>query len=102
MAASLEWRAELGVEETCARAAALAGTLRGLLAEVDTVEVVTPASPSTIVAFRVPGREPADVVARCEEHGVLIRQIPSHGLVRASVGFWNDERDLERLADAVR
>ena len=33
---------------------------------------------------------------------MLIRQIPTHGLVRASVGFWNDERDLERLVDAVR
>jgi L-cysteine/cystine lyase len=102
IAAAIEWRAALGFEETYARPAALAGMLRGLLDDVPSVEVVTPAAPSTIVAFRVPGREPADVVARAEEHGVLIRQIPSHGLVRASVGFWNDERDLERLVDAVR
>jgi L-cysteine/cystine lyase len=102
IAAAIEWRAALGFEPTYARAAALAGTLRGLLEDVESVEAVTPAAPSTIVAFRVPGREPADVVARAEEHGVLIRQIPSHGLVRASVGFWNDERDLERLVDAVR
>ena len=76
--------------------------MREQLAELDTVVLETPSAPSTIVAFRTPGREPADVVAHCEEEGVLLRQIPTHGLVRASVGFWNDERDLEKLVDAVR
>jgi L-cysteine/cystine lyase len=102
VAAALEWRSELGLAATCERAAELAATLREQLAAIDTVVLETPAAPSTIVAFRTPGREPADVVAHCEEQGVLLRQIPTHGLVRASVGFWNDERDLGKLVAAVR
>jgi L-cysteine/cystine lyase len=100
--AALDWRRDLGFDATCERAAGLAATLREQLAAVDSVVLETPAEPSSIVAFHTPGREPADVVAHCEEQGVLLRQIPSHGLVRASVGFWNDERDLERLVAAVR
>ncbi len=100
--AAIEWRNELGFDATCERAAGLAATVREQLAEVASVELDTPSAPSTLVSFRTPGREPAEVVARCEDHGVLLRQIPSHGLVRASVGFWNDERDLERLIAAVR
>ena len=100
--AALDWRRDLGFDATCERAAGLAATLRDQLGGVGSVVLETPAEPSSIVAFRTPGREPADVVARCEELGVLLRQIPTHGLVRASVGFWNDERDLEQLVDAVR
>ena len=102
VSAALEWRSELGYDATCERAAGLAATLREQLAELDSVVLETPSAPSTIVAFRTPGREPADVVAHCEQEGVLLRQIPTHGLVRASVGFWNDERDLAKLVAAVR
>jgi L-cysteine/cystine lyase len=32
---------------------------------------------------------------------VLIRDLPRRDLLRASVGAWNDETDLERLLSAV-
>ena len=101
VAAAIGWRSELGFDATCERAAGLAATLREQLAGIGSIVLETPSAPSTLVSFQTPGREPADVVARCEEQGVLLRQIPSHGLVRASVGFWNDERDLERLVAAI-
>jgi selenocysteine lyase/cysteine desulfurase len=31
----------------------------------------------------------------------VIRELPGTGLLRASVGWWNDESDLERLVDAL-
>jgi L-cysteine/cystine lyase len=100
-AAAIEWRTEVGWEPAWARSAALAGVLRGRLRDVPGVSLEAVETPSTIVAFRVHGREPADVTAACEEAGVLIRHIPTHGLVRVSVGFWNNEEDLERLLAVV-
>jgi L-cysteine/cystine lyase len=32
---------------------------------------------------------------------VIVRDLPGRGLLRASVGAWNDESDLERLLDAL-
>ena len=32
---------------------------------------------------------------------MLVRFIPGTGLLRASVGFWNDESDIERLAEGL-
>ena len=48
-----------------------------------------------------PHEESADVVARLAEAGVIVRDLPGRGLVRASVGWWNDESDLERLVAAL-
>jgi L-cysteine/cystine lyase len=31
------------------------------------------------------------------ERGVIVRDLPGRGLLRASVGAWNDEHDVERL-----
>ena len=33
--------------------------------------------------------------------GVVIRDLPGRNLLRASVGAWNDESDLERLLSAL-
>jgi len=59
-------------------------------------EVRTEAGHGTLISFRVPG-EPADVVKRAEAEGVVIRNLPD-GWLRASVGWWNDESDIDRLA----
>jgi selenocysteine lyase/cysteine desulfurase len=55
--------------------------------------------PGTLVSF-----SSADAPAereRLAEHGVLLRDIPGRPWLRASVGAWNDQRDLERLLDAL-
>lgn len=64
-------------------------------------DVVTPDERATLVSWRVPAEESADVVARLAEAGVVVRDLPGRGLVRASVGWWNDESDLERLIEAL-
>jgi L-cysteine/cystine lyase len=38
-------------------------------------------------------------VARLAELGIVVRSIPSHGLMRASVGAWSSAEELDRLAE---
>jgi L-cysteine/cystine lyase len=64
-------------------------------------EVVTGPDQATLVSWRCRG-EPAELVARMEDAGVVVRFLPGTGLVRASCGYWNDEQDLDRLVEAVR
>jgi L-cysteine/cystine lyase len=62
-------------------------------------EVVTPAERATLVSFRPDGEEPAAVVARLLERGVVVRELPGRDLIRASVGWWTSDEDLDRLVD---
>jgi selenocysteine lyase/cysteine desulfurase len=63
-------------------------------------EVVTPPeTPATLVSARVEGA--SALVAALYAAGVVVRELPGLGLVRASVGWWTDESDLERLASAL-
>jgi L-cysteine/cystine lyase len=78
----------------------MAERLRELLA-ASGADVVTPAERATLVSWRVPADESASVVSRLADADVIVRDLPGRGLVRASVGWWNDERDLERLVAAL-
>ena len=83
-----EWRFERSAEQ--------AKRLRERLGSL--VELVTPAVPSTIVSFRPPGgEEGAAVVERLSSAGVVVRELPGRNLVRASVGWWTSDDDLDRL-----
>ncbi len=85
-----EWRYE--------RAAEMAARCREVLEPL--VDVVTPPGHSTLVSFR-PAGDPGEVVRSLGERGVIVRDIPGHGVVRASCGWWTSENDLERLAEGV-
>jgi L-cysteine/cystine lyase len=63
-------------------------------------EVVTEAGQATLVSFR-PRGDSAETVAALYERGVVVRELPGTGLVRASIGWWNDGSDLERLVEAL-
>ena len=60
---------------------------------------VAPRGRSTLVAFEYP--EPAEARQRLAEAGIAVRDLPGHPYLRASVGAWNDESDLERLLGAL-
>lgn len=92
--AALAFAAEAG-EERFARARGAAERCRELLAGRG-LEVVTEPGHATLVSFRAD--EPAEVVARLGEQGVIVRDLPGTGLVRVSCGFWTSDDDLERLA----
>ena len=81
-----EWRYE--------RAAATAARCAELLAPH--VDVVTPPGHSTLVSFR-PNGDPAELVTALYAEGVVVRDLPGRNLVRASVGWWTSEDDLQRL-----
>ena len=57
---------------------------------------VAPRDRSTLVSFGVP--EPEAAVERLAGQGFVVRQLPGRGLVRASVGAWSSEEELDRLS----
>ncbi|MDX6699218.1 MAG: L-cysteine/cystine lyase [Solirubrobacteraceae bacterium] len=86
-----------GWDEVHARARDLAADLAAGLTQrgLD----VADRGPTTLVAWHDPEMEAT--ARRLAERGVAVRHLPGRDLVRASVGAWNDESDLERLLDAL-
>jgi L-cysteine/cystine lyase len=95
--ASLELFEEAGWDWVHERAAGLAAKLADMLAEQG--RDVQPRGRSTLVSWRDDDCENTNV--RLAENGVVVRYIPGRNLVRASVGAWNDESDLERLVGLI-
>jgi L-cysteine/cystine lyase len=81
------------------RARELSERCRTLLADQG-FDVVTEAGQATLVSFRWPG-DTAEAAARLHERGVILRELPGTGLLRVSVGWWNDGSDLERLVEGL-
>ena len=79
-------------------AARQAAKLRGLL---DSKVEVLPGGPTTLVSWRPRDVETAEDalarVQRCYEAGVVVRSFPGKPFLRASVGAWNSDDDLDRL-----
>jgi L-cysteine/cystine lyase len=82
------------------RASEVAERFRSALAEAG-FDVVLPADRATLVSWRVPAEESAGVVARLADLGVVVRDLPGRGLVRASVGWWTSDDDLDRLLEGL-
>ena len=98
--ASLSVLEEAGWDWVHARAADLAASLAAALAGRGLE--VAPRGRSTLVSYR-PAVEDVDAeVVRLREAGFTVRSIPSHGLIRASVGAWSSEDELAALADVSR
>jgi L-cysteine/cystine lyase len=76
------------------RAADLAAGLAGQLAERGIN--VAPRGRSTLVSWKT--EDPDAEVLRLAEAGFIVRSIPSHGYIRASVGAWSSEGELAELA----
>ena len=93
--ASLSVLEDAGLDWVHARAADLAAALARDLA--DQGLQVGPRGRSTLVSW-APRSDDLDAeVTRLREAGVVVRSIPSHGLIRASVGAWCDEAELAEL-----
>ncbi len=60
---------------------------------------VTPRGTTTLVSFWSP--DPETERGTLAERGVVLRDIPGKPWLRASVGAWNDERDLNRLLEIL-
>jgi L-cysteine/cystine lyase len=95
--AALATRPEWGLE----RASQTAERFREALLDAG-LDVVVPEDRATLVSWRVPVDESAAIVAALAEAGVIVRDLPGRGLVRASVGWWTSDDDLDRLVEAAR
>jgi L-cysteine/cystine lyase len=95
--AAIELLERFGWQALHARAGRLAERLCELLRERG--RTVVARGPSTLVSFASADAEGER--ARLAERGVLLRDVPGRPWLRASVGAWNDERDLDRLLAAL-
>jgi L-cysteine/cystine lyase len=95
--ASIQLLESAGWSAVHARARELAGRLAELLAENG--RAVAPRGETTLVSFHSP--DPEDERARLHQLGIVVRDIPARPWLRASVGAWNNEGDLQRLLVAL-
>jgi selenocysteine lyase/cysteine desulfurase len=86
-----------GWPEVHARATALAALLSERLTAAG--RIVAPRAGTTLVSFE--DADPEATRDRLADAGVVVRHLPGTPYVRASVGAWNDEGDLERLLTAL-
>jgi L-cysteine/cystine lyase len=93
--AALEVLGEAGWDWVLARGPALAEQLAAALAQRGLP--VTPRGASTLVSWRQ--SDAARAVESLRAEGFVVRSLPGRGLVRASVGAWSSEHELEALAD---
>jgi L-cysteine/cystine lyase len=92
---ALETLAEAGWERVLRRGPDLAARLAGGLAARG-LEVAD-RGPSTLVSWAA--GDAAAEVERLAAAGFVVRDLPGRGLVRASVGAWSSEEELDRLAE---
>lgn len=98
MLAGLEAALDIAPDWRFERAASIAARFREALAE--SYEVVGDAPLGTLVSFVPPG-DSAETVRALYDRGVVVRDLPGTGWVRASCGWWTNEDDLDRLLSGL-
>jgi selenocysteine lyase/cysteine desulfurase len=93
--ASLDVFEQTGWDWVHERAAALAASFAQRLAELG-LEVL-PRGRSTLVSWRTQAPDAKAEVERLAAAGFVVRSIPAFDVVRASVGAWSSEEELEAL-----
>jgi L-cysteine/cystine lyase len=94
MLAGLEAALDVAPEWRFERAAAIAAQCREALSAK--YDVVGDPPLATLVSFLPPG-EPAAAAAKLYDRGVVVRELPGTGWVRASCGWWTNADDIDRL-----
>ena len=103
-ARSLGWLTMyVGLAWALDRGARLASAMADRLASIPGVGVVTPRpAVGTLVTFRIGGWTAAQALAELAPRAMaIIRDLPSIDALRLSVGFWNTEAELDRIAEVV-
>ena len=108
----------VGYDAVAAREAALVAYLMGRMVELDFIDVIGPADASAhhgVVSFNVRGIHPHDVASILDASGICIRAghhcaqplltwlgVENLACCRASVAFYNDKSDVDRLIDGLK
>jgi cysteine desulfurase / selenocysteine lyase len=106
LGASLQLLASAGLASTASPIAERVDQLTSLAADrlqQIGARIQSPREPghrSGILAFELPGADPAEIRRRCLSEGVVLSV--RHGWLRISPHAWNNEQDIERLLDAVQ
>ena len=95
--AALDVLEDFGAQALHARAAGLAETLAGRLRERGLT--VAPRGRSTLVSWAAD--DPPAESERLLERGFVVRYLPGTRWVRASIGAWSNEDELEALVEAA-
>lgn len=103
LVASLNWiREEVGWEWAYRRIAALGQYCYEALAALEGVTMITPRQQMAgLVHFRVDRIAPADLTAQLSAAGILIRDTHDPDANRISTGFYNTEKEIDRLVAEV-
>jgi L-cysteine/cystine lyase len=96
--AGLEAALDTAPEWRFQRAAEMAERCRRSLSE--RFEVATEPDQATLVSFVAPG-DAADDAARLYDAGVIVRDLPGTGWLRASCGWWTSDDDIARLVTGL-
>jgi selenocysteine lyase/cysteine desulfurase len=96
-AAALAILREADLNAVLARGPLLANRLAERLAERG--HTVAPSAHTTLVSWE--DEDPEATRDRLVDVGVIVRNLPGRPLLRASVGAWSSDEDLERLLDAL-
>jgi L-cysteine/cystine lyase len=100
MRASLRWLLDdVGLAWACERVVEGAARCRAVLERIPGVAVLTPSGRHAgLLHFNLAGWHPTAVEQELLRRRVLVRSMVGPPCVRASVGFYNDEGDLQALA----
>jgi selenocysteine lyase/cysteine desulfurase len=90
LAGAPEWRFERAREMAVRCRAALAATGHEVVSDGE----------ATLVPFVSPG-DAAELAVRLYDAGVIVRDLPGTGWLRASCGWWTGDEDIERLIGAL-
>jgi L-cysteine/cystine lyase len=96
-------RETVGIEWAHKRIAQLGQYCWNKLAEIDGVDMITPHEQMAgLVSFNLNGYDAPALTEKMAERGVIIRYIGQPLGARVSTGFYNNEEDIDRLAEGIR
>jgi L-cysteine/cystine lyase len=104
LSASLAWIADdVGWDWAHRRISELGRYCHAALAQIDGVRLYLPEHAiAGLIHFTLDGVAPADLTEQLYERGVIIRHTPEPQLNRVATGFYNNEEDIDRLAQGIR
>lgn len=114
LAEAIKFIESLNYEETTSHVRKLKAKAVAELSKIKGVTIYNPNSDFGVISFNIDGVHPHDVSSVFDEHNVCIRS--GHhcaslltevlgtlgGTVRASIGIYNDEKDIDALVEATK